>query len=357
MGNNSYMMANSVNIENIPQVIKILPLGNVCSQKGDFIVDSSSYVTMNQRFLAHKVDIVVDYEHQTLENKEAPAGGWIKELILNNDGIYAQVEWTDKAKSYIKAKEYRYLSPVVLVNKNTGKAIALHSVALTNTPAIDGMSAIINSMNKGIDIVDQQTDELNDKNTDSQQQPKNTQLKMDVLTTIAKELGLKDNATLDEILSTVKQLISDKAETESISNKLKVEKANAENAELVQMALSIGQIEPSQTEWAYKRCAEDVDGFKFFVEGAYKKECDKVVGLALENGKIAPFQKEWAEQLALKDLEIFKTFVNQSLPVIPIGELQYLKDDTHSTSKHNSKNNRASELMGLTDEEVNKYDK
>ena len=43
-------------------------------------------------------------------------------------------------------KEYRYLSPVVLVRKRDQKATAIHSVALTNTPAIDGMFALVNSL-------------------------------------------------------------------------------------------------------------------------------------------------------------------------------------------------------------------
>ena len=56
------------------------------------------------------------------------------------------MEWTKKARNYLKNREYRYLSPVVLVRKKDHKASQLHSVALTNTPAINGMMPIVNSL-------------------------------------------------------------------------------------------------------------------------------------------------------------------------------------------------------------------
>ena len=74
---------------------------------------------------------------------QAPAGGWIKELVLKSDGIFAKVEWTKKARNYLKNREYRYLSPVVLVRKKDHKASQLHSVALTNIPSLFRTSSLI----------------------------------------------------------------------------------------------------------------------------------------------------------------------------------------------------------------------
>lgn len=140
------MISNSTKISNVPELITILPLGNVSSEKGDFFVDRESFEMIKQRMQKRKIDIVVDYEHQTLENVQAPASGWIKDIRLQNNCIVAKVDWTDKAKSYLRNKEYRYLSPVVLVRKKDCKAMEIHSVALTNTPAINGMIPIVNSI-------------------------------------------------------------------------------------------------------------------------------------------------------------------------------------------------------------------
>ena len=357
MENNMIIFANSIDIKSVPRTVKLLPLGQVKSQKGNFIVDGTSYQSMVQKFKNRKVDIVIDYEHQTLNNIQAPASGWVKEISLKNDGIYALVEWTDKASQYIKSKEYRYLSPVILVDKNTRKVHELHSVALTNTPAIDGMEAIINSLNKGVDIVDMQKENTLNEDRDNLQIEKKEETAIEKTFTLQaiKELGLKENASIIDILKAIRELKQSTEENEVVANKLLIEKINSESQQLVQMALSIGQIDETQKEWAHKRCLEDIEGFKFFVNGAYKKECDNAVTLALKSGKICPYQKEWAEQLALKDLDSFKTFIEQALPVIPLGEMEYLKDDRYNGSvvSHNTPN----QLLGISDEEVKKYDR
>ena len=95
---------------------------------------------LNQR----SIDMVMDYEHSTLKAQEsgdpAPAAGWLKPegfQYIEGVGICSvQFEWTEKAKGYIEAKEYRYISPVLFYNK-TGEVLGLHSVALTNTPNLD----------------------------------------------------------------------------------------------------------------------------------------------------------------------------------------------------------------------------
>ena len=87
------------------------------------------------------IDMVIDYEHSTLriqeDNEPAPAAGWLKPngfIYIEGVGICStQFEWTDKAKSFIEAREYKYISPVFLYDKN-GNVLALLHVALTNTP-------------------------------------------------------------------------------------------------------------------------------------------------------------------------------------------------------------------------------
>ncbi|MCY9765058.1 phage protease, partial [Paenibacillus alvei] len=179
-------------VQGVPTVIKLLPMGLVKSQKGNFIVDEESFQAIKETFQRRALDIVIDYEHQTLEDVQAPAGGWIKELSLEDDAIVGKVEWTPKAEEYLKNKEYRYLSPVVLVRKSDQKAVVLHSVALTNTPAIDGMYPIVNSL----DI--SQYDEGGDE--------------MDFLKKLAEMLGLSADATEEEIMQKLQGLQANSTE-------------------------------------------------------------------------------------------------------------------------------------------------
>lgn len=100
--------------------------------------------------VALTTDLVIDYEHQTLNSAEngqpAPAAAWFKGKALvwrEGFGLFAtQVNWTGNAASMIAAKEYRYLSPVFSYNKQTGEVLELHHVGLTNFPALDGMSSL-----------------------------------------------------------------------------------------------------------------------------------------------------------------------------------------------------------------------
>ena len=140
------ILSQTANLTEAPEYIRVLPLGYISSEKGDFLVDSESFQMMKEHMEHRAVDIVIDYEHQTLRGMQAPAGGWIKELVLKSDGIFARVEWTKRAKDYLQNREYRYLSPVVMVRKKDRKASQIHSVALTNTPAINGMIPIVNSV-------------------------------------------------------------------------------------------------------------------------------------------------------------------------------------------------------------------
>ena len=98
------------------------------------------------RWQARETPLVVDYEHQTInaaENgKPAPAAGWIESLEAGPDGLYATVKWTDAARAFIRADEYRYISPVFSFDPETGAVLELKSAALTNYPALDGMDAV-----------------------------------------------------------------------------------------------------------------------------------------------------------------------------------------------------------------------
>lgn len=135
----------------VPARVRIAPWGEVDSTRGRFVVDDEAAAMVVAAFEEHGTDLPVDYEHQTLGGPyasptgQAPAAGWIKRLeSVPGVGIFAHVEWTDNARAQLAAKEYRYLSPVALVRKSDRKIVGLHSVALTNKPAIVGMEPIVN---------------------------------------------------------------------------------------------------------------------------------------------------------------------------------------------------------------------
>ena len=94
-----------------------------------------------REFHSRARDLVIDYEHQTLTGEKAPAAGWIGDLEKTEEGLVAKVNyWTDAAADLLQKREYRYFSPTFLMSGN--EVAALHSVALTNHPAMHGVTAL-----------------------------------------------------------------------------------------------------------------------------------------------------------------------------------------------------------------------
>lgn len=336
-----------IELSGVPTEIKILPLGRVHSQKGDFNVDEESFELIRKQFKDRKLDLVIDYEHQTLSDVQAPAGGWIKELYKGEDAIIAKVEWTAKAAEYLKNKEYRYLSPVVLVRKRDQKATAIHSVALTNTPAIDGMFALVNSLDiedisEGGNIMD--------------------------LKELAKALGLPETATEEEIKKAVEDAAKAAEKLKEMEEKKSEDKTGEggkpqEVAEVVANSTILSMLglkEGAKTEdvaasiMALKTGTPDTQAELLALkQRMHERDADEEVQKALKAGKITAAQTGWAKSYALKDMDGFKGFVEKAPVVVPLGKLE-LKDALAAPGS-DEVDVAILKNMGVSMEDVKKY--
>ncbi len=138
---------------------------------GLFEIDKNMMENVLENFNNQKIDLVCDYEHQTITKTDgsAPASGWIKSLSIEDDKLYAFIDWNKQAKEHIQNREYRYVSPVFSPNtidrvtgKNTGWS--LHSLALTNRPFLEELGEVF--LNSKDDLIDlkQQIEDLKIKN-------------------------------------------------------------------------------------------------------------------------------------------------------------------------------------------------
>ncbi|EAJ9087805.1 hypothetical protein CHI92_02430 [Campylobacter coli] len=206
---------------------------------GRFKVDDEDLKSMIENFNQKKIDLVIDYEHQSLKNEKAPAAGWIKELYLENEALMAKAEFNEEAKKYIANKQYRYLSPVFEFNSKDNKSgelvrAKLHSVALTNTPFIDELGELIANKNN-----------------------------------IHQNKGVKMDEKIKELESQIIALKNDNSSLTSQNEALK--KQNEESVKnlassLVDNALNSGKIANSQKEWALMYACKDLEGFKSFLD-------------------------------------------------------------------------------------------
>lgn len=213
-----------------PGEVLLVPWGQVDSKSGMFIVNEESCRAAEEAFAAHGNDIVIDYEHASLQRAAmgtglTPAAGWIRQLRgVPNEGIYAEVEWTADAARMINNKQYRYMSPVVLMRPSDNIVVQIESAALTHRPAIPHMAPIVNS--EAAEKADAETDSdaplggMNELNL--------------LLTHLRRQLGLTDNAPPKFILAAIKaasgSLSVANASTEALQAEL--DQAKLENVQL-----------------------------------------------------------------------------------------------------------------------------
>lgn len=322
------------NLSGVPNEIKILPLGTVTSRKGTFLVDDKSVNLILKNFKERKIDLVVDYEHQTLLNVQAPAGGWITELYKGTDAIIAKVEWTQKAQEYLKNREYRYLSPAIRAQKD-GRVSSIQSVALTNTPAIDGMFAMCKDA----------------ENRETERGEK----KMDLKKLIA-ILGLPEETTEAEVENAVKDIVQKTTKNENKPQDTGAEGvvANSTVLSLLELPLNASTADVTSKIMALKN--GDVElamRVKQLEDAARKRETDILVETALKSGKIAAAQKDWAKEYALSDRSGFEKFLQMTPAAVPMGKMK-LKDAKETPE-------RSAEMMailkntGISEEDFDKY--
>jgi len=130
------------------QEVVIVPDGVNQTANGDTLkMNAKAAKQVIAKFEAQGVDIVVDYEHSSVDAKtgeKAPASGWISKLRYEvGKGLIALIRWTAEAAELIATGAYRYVSPAGLVEKASKLFVDLHSVALTNKPAIKNLPALV----------------------------------------------------------------------------------------------------------------------------------------------------------------------------------------------------------------------
>ena len=280
--------------------VQLLPYGEIKSGDGSVsIITKEVLLEIIKRFDARENDLVIDYEHQTLTGSEAPAAGWIKRLFVKDDGLWAEVEWTRRGESQVKEKEYRYLSPVIMAKKKDSKGRlipeVLHSAALTNDPAIDGMVPL---------AAKSHFENLNKESV------------MD-LEKLCKALGLATGSSEEEVM---KAVIAFKAKADKGPKTKEVIPEGV--TEALGLAKDASASEVKATVLAMKQGANtdrDKDLNQVKVELAEMK-AEKLVCKAMDDGKITADQKEWALKYAINDREGFVLYASKAPQVVPMGE-------------------------------------
>jgi hypothetical protein len=101
-----------------------------------------------------------------LEHLRGSSQGWFT-LSLDDTGIYADnIQWTNKGKEALSNREFRFYSPTFMTDKE-GNITQIDSFALTNSPALYGLTPIVASKEKVPTIENKVIKELETMSTEN----------------------------------------------------------------------------------------------------------------------------------------------------------------------------------------------
>ncbi|SBW01039.1 conserved hypothetical protein [uncultured Alphaproteobacteria bacterium] len=263
----------------VPEWVHLIPAGEFTGRDGRaFNIRSPKKVLA--AFAANAMDLPIDYEHQSensqTNGKPAPAAGWIKELDARGDGIWGRVEWTAKARQMLSEREYRFLSPVLVFNRETKEVVRLASAGLTNSPNL-----FLRAL--------------------SRQEP--PIMKTDFATKIKELLGLPADTEETSVLEALQKGANSLLDPARYVPVAQVQKLMGELADLkataveelaenrVAQAMRSGKLPPALEGWGIALCRQNPEAFQEFIDKTPPTYADMdkpvVTGL-LPNGRRSP---------------------------------------------------------------------
>lgn len=246
--------------------------------------------------------IAIDYEHQSMlaaaNGQPAPSAGYMLGFEWRDGtGLFARVEWTERALGFIKAGEYRYISPVILFDTKTGEITGLHNAALVSTPALLGMDAVQAALANEFPPT-----------------PLKQESDMDLATLVAL-LGLAAGASAQDVTTAIQALIAQAARPAvpaALAAQLGLQ-ANADEAAALS-ALAKRLSTPDQAT------LQQMTALQAQVAELRSAAADRVVSELVDGAiaahKLTPAQRDWAVNLGKADLAQLNAFITTA-PAIP----------------------------------------
>lgn len=161
------------------------------------------------------IDPSINYMHQG----DGEAAGWVKDAKVEGNGLWLLVEWTTSAAQKIKDKAFRYFSAEFLDEwaKPTGEKFknVLFGGALTNRPFMKDLLPLNlseNSINFAVELVEA-INKAKENATKTQGEEGDVDLKK-----FAEALGLSEDATEEQVLAKLAEMVKPETKPEDKKN-------------------------------------------------------------------------------------------------------------------------------------------
>jgi len=225
-----------------------------------WMLDAAIAAQVIARMAELKNDTLIDYEHQSLRSEwngqPVIAAGWFHEMEWREGkGLYAVgIGWTANAKTRILAKEYRYISAVFFYYERTGEVMEIVSVALTNTPALDGLDSLdMAALSKRFDLL--KPTKENDMATEKEQLAA-LAVERDGLSNKVASLTVERDGLSTQVAALTTERDTLKTRVEALDQEkatAALTKETEDHKALLKVALTEGLLAPAQKTWAEKQ--------------------------------------------------------------------------------------------------------
>lgn len=322
---------------NVPEkYFLIFPEGQIKAKDGRpfevpaWVMQKDNGVALANALNVSSKDVVIDYEHQTILSKQngqaAPAAGWLKAgsfVYVDGVGLCSNnYEFTAKAKEYINNGEYRFKSPVILYDEKTGVVNGLHSVAITNDPALSILDELKPALLTATISINQPQEKIMNP----------------LLALILASLGLAETTTEEQAIAALNQNFADiKSKATAKGLMLDDGKLLASlSAEIAKVGEPIPatpeQKEPDPAKYVPIEVVTALNEKIAELQGNQKDPADELVAEALSNGQLLPAQQSWAMLYAQKDLQGFKDYLSRQPKIAALTQSQTAGKPTPATT-------------------------
>ena len=291
---------------------------------GPWRMDAAAAAALITRVAGLKNPILIDYEHQSLlaadNGKPVPAAGWLSRdgfVWREGEGFFhRKPEWTAAASQGIAANEYRYVSAVFSYDPESGHPLDIHSVALTNQPAIDGLAPVVAALTAkflAAMAIPQPTPEEN---------PMDEEL-IEFLEDLRWMVSIPPQSTVAALKAALVAALAqlpgapapaDFAAAASARRPFNLGNAVAALAAKQQpdpaLFVPLAQFESLKTDFAALKAAHDAQIIGDLVEPA------------LSDGRLLPAQEAWARELGKSNLAALMTYLKTAQPIAALNSTQ-----------------------------------
>ena len=313
-----------------PREVELIPAGELPTRphdgRGAWRNPEPAAVVVATRALA--LDLPIDYEHQGLRSatngQPAPAAGWIRRVFERAGAVWGEVEWTARAGEMLRAREYRYLSPVFDYEKATRAITRVVGAGLTNDPALymraiastqgeDGMEELLKKLAQALGLASSAGEDAIVAAASA------AAAAVTDFARVRTALGLADDTAADSVTAAAGALV---ASRRSIA--LAAGLAEDATAEAVASAVKTARASASPEPGAFVPRAEfDAIASRLAAveSGTAQATATAAVDQAVKDGKLTPASREWALGYATKDPQGFAAYLKDAPAILADGRV------------------------------------